>query len=87
MEMSTLGVAFLTLVGGYALAKGEVSEKLALRHGAGIAPAACTRSHGAAVASPWPRRSALGLFAQGGDPSGRVKGAGAVADLGGGGNR
>jgi 4-amino-4-deoxy-L-arabinose transferase-like glycosyltransferase len=38
MEMSTLGVAFLTLVGGYALAKGEVSESLALRHGAGIAP-------------------------------------------------
>src|SRR5262249_27892956 len=33
----TLGVAFLTLVGGYALVKGEVSEKLALRYGVGIA--------------------------------------------------
>jgi hypothetical protein len=37
VELSTLCVAFLTFVGGYALAKGEVSEKLALRHGAGIA--------------------------------------------------
>ena len=41
MEMSTLSVAFLTLVGGYALVKGEVSEKLALRYGAGIAPPRC----------------------------------------------
>jgi hypothetical protein len=33
--LSMLGVAFLTLVGGYALVKGEVSEKLALRYGTG----------------------------------------------------
>jgi 4-amino-4-deoxy-L-arabinose transferase-like glycosyltransferase len=37
LVLSTLGVAFLTLVGGYALVKGEVSEKLALRYGVGIA--------------------------------------------------
>ena len=49
VEMSTLSVAFLTLVGGYALAKGEVSEKLALRYGAGIAqPRAPVR-----MARPW----------------------------------
>jgi len=49
VEMSTLSVAFLTLVGGYALAKGEVSEKLALRYGAGIAqPRAPVR-----IARPW----------------------------------
>jgi hypothetical protein len=42
-------VAFLTLLGSYALAKGEVSEKLALRYGAGLSP------HRAAVraARPW----------------------------------
>ena len=49
LEISTLSVAFLTLVGGYALAKGEVSEKLALRYGAGIAqPRAPVR-----IARPW----------------------------------
>jgi 4-amino-4-deoxy-L-arabinose transferase-like glycosyltransferase len=37
LVLSALGVAFLTLVGGYALVKGEVSEKLALRYGVGIA--------------------------------------------------
>ena len=48
-EMSALSMAFLTLVGGYALAKGEVSEKLALRYGAGIAqPRAPVR-----IARPW----------------------------------
>jgi 4-amino-4-deoxy-L-arabinose transferase-like glycosyltransferase len=36
VELSALSVAFLTLVGSYALAKGEVSEKLALRYGAGL---------------------------------------------------
>jgi 4-amino-4-deoxy-L-arabinose transferase-like glycosyltransferase len=37
VELSALSVAFLTLLGGYALAKGEVSEKLALRYGVGLA--------------------------------------------------
>lgn len=36
LRLATLGVVFLTMVGGYALVKGEVSEKLALRHGAGL---------------------------------------------------
>jgi Dolichyl-phosphate-mannose-protein mannosyltransferase len=36
VRLSTLGVVFLTMVGGYALVKGEVSEKLALRHGTGL---------------------------------------------------
>jgi 4-amino-4-deoxy-L-arabinose transferase-like glycosyltransferase len=36
VELSALGLAFLTLVGGYALVKGEVSEKLALRYGTGL---------------------------------------------------
>ena len=49
VELSILGVTFLTLVGGYALAKGEVSEKLALRHGAGIEQ---SRPH-RRVAPPW----------------------------------
>src|SRR4051794_33017849 len=35
LELSTMGLAFLTLVGGYALVKGEVSEKLAMRYGTG----------------------------------------------------
>jgi hypothetical protein len=49
VELSALSVAFLTLLGGYALAKGEVSEKLALRYGAGLArPCAPVR-----VARPW----------------------------------
>jgi 4-amino-4-deoxy-L-arabinose transferase-like glycosyltransferase len=49
VELSALSVAFLTLLGGYALAKGEVSEKLALRYGAGLArPRAPVR-----VARPW----------------------------------
>ncbi len=49
VELSILSVAFLTLVGGYALAKGEVSEKLALRYAAGIAqPRPPVR-----IARPW----------------------------------
>jgi hypothetical protein len=49
VELSALSVAFLTLLGGYALAKGEVSEKLALRYGAGLArPRAAVRA-----ARPW----------------------------------
>jgi 4-amino-4-deoxy-L-arabinose transferase-like glycosyltransferase len=49
VELAALSVAFLTLVGGYALAKGEVSEKLALRYGAGLP------THRATVraARPW----------------------------------
>ena len=48
-ELAILCVAFLTLVGSYALAKGEVSEKLSLRIGAGIArPHAPVRT-----ARPW----------------------------------
>jgi 4-amino-4-deoxy-L-arabinose transferase-like glycosyltransferase len=50
VELSALSVAFLTLLGSYALAKGEVSEKLALRYGAGLArpPRAAVRA-----ARPW----------------------------------
>lgn len=36
----TLGLSALVLVGGYALVKGQVSEKLALRHGAALGPQA-----------------------------------------------
>ena len=36
LRLSTLGITFLSLVGGYALIKGEVSEKLALRYGSGF---------------------------------------------------
>lgn len=35
---AVLGLSALVLVGGYALVKGQVSEKLALRHGAAIGP-------------------------------------------------
>jgi hypothetical protein len=36
LRLSALGVVFLTMVGGYALVKGEVSEKLAMRYGTGL---------------------------------------------------
>jgi 4-amino-4-deoxy-L-arabinose transferase-like glycosyltransferase len=49
VELSALSIAFLTLLGSYALAKGEVSEKLALRYGAGLPrPRTTVR-----VARPW----------------------------------
>jgi hypothetical protein len=37
-QFATLGLAFLVMVGTYALFKGEISEKLALRMGASLAP-------------------------------------------------
>ncbi|WP_406695314.1 glycosyltransferase family 39 protein [Singulisphaera sp. Ch08] len=37
-RLSALGLSFLVLVGAYALLKGEVSEKLALRQGMGMGP-------------------------------------------------
>jgi 4-amino-4-deoxy-L-arabinose transferase-like glycosyltransferase len=40
VELSTLGVVFLALVGLHALVKGEVSGKLALRYGTGLGTAA-----------------------------------------------
>jgi hypothetical protein len=49
VELGSLGVAFLTLIGGYALAKGTVSEKLSLRYGAGLA----TRRPAVRTARPW----------------------------------
>jgi len=39
-RLATLAVAFLAVVGSYALVKGEVSEKLALRQSAALGPAA-----------------------------------------------
>ncbi len=39
LSTATMGMTFLVLVGVYALAKGEVSEKLALRYGAGLSSA------------------------------------------------
>lgn len=41
-RLAGVSLAFLVIVGGYALVKGEVSEKLALRHGAALAPRATT---------------------------------------------
>lgn len=38
VRFGTLGVAFLAMVGSYVIFKGEVSEKLALRIGASLAP-------------------------------------------------
>jgi 4-amino-4-deoxy-L-arabinose transferase-like glycosyltransferase len=39
-RLATLGVSFLAIVGTYALVKGEVSEKLALRRAASLGPSA-----------------------------------------------
>jgi len=39
-RLGVLGLSFLLMVGTYALVKGEVSEKLALRHALGLGPAA-----------------------------------------------
>lgn len=49
VRFAALAVAFLAMVGSYALIKGEVSEKLAVRQGLGLSPSAPpTRK-----ASPW----------------------------------
>lgn len=42
-RLAGLSLAFLSMVGGYTLVKGDVSEKLALRSAAALAPSALTR--------------------------------------------
>lgn len=49
MNLAGLGLSALVIVGGYALVKGEVSEKLAIRGAAGMGPSAPSRSTGAAM--------------------------------------
>ena len=51
---------------GYAAVKGEVSEKLSLRSGAGLGPQTILARSGAAASAPRAGRPALGLLAQGG---------------------
>ncbi len=43
-RVAALGVASLTIVGGYAMVKGEVSEKLTLRIGAGLPPSSTPKA-------------------------------------------
>lgn len=48
-DLAGLGLSALAIVGSYAVVKGEVSEKLAIRHAAAMGPSSPARSTGAAM--------------------------------------